>query len=163
MSVAEVRAWLRDTVVGLDLCPFARRPLEAGRVRFSVSTTEGHRGALEDVAREADLLVADPAIDTTLLLIPQAPADFETFVAWTEDAEDLLAEDDLQVVAFHPAFRFADADPHDPANGVNRSPVPLWHVLRADQVEAAVASHPDIASVPERNAALLRAQAEARR
>lgn len=156
MSVAEVRAWLRDVVVGLELCPFARGPLEAGRVRFAVSQASEEHAALIDLAREADALLEGGA-DTTLLLIPAAP-DFETFVAWTEDGEDLLADDGLQVVAFHPDFRFADADADDPANGVNRSPVPLWHILRADHVAAAVAGHPDIASIPERNAALLRSR-----
>jgi hypothetical protein len=107
-----------------------------------------------DLAREADALHAGAA-DTTLLLLPGAP-DFETFIAWTEDGEDLLFEDGLQVVPFHPDFRFADADPADPANAVNRSPVALWHLLQAEQVAAVIEAHPDIASIPERNAQVLR-------
>ena len=158
--IPAVRVWLRDEIVGLDLCPFAAGPLRAGRVRIASSDAQDPEGAVTDLLLEARHLDEHPVVETTLLLLTGLPVDFETFLDLTALAEDVLADEgyegELQIVAFHPDFCFAGADPDDPANAVNRSPVTLWHLLRAQSVERAIAGHPDVAGIPERNARELR-------
>ena len=155
------RAWLRDVVVGLDLCPYARGPLAGGRVRLAVA-----RGGLEQrlhaLVLEAQRLDDTPpkTLETTLLVLPEAPSAFVPFMDETGLAEHVLADalpgGVLQVVAFHPGFRFADAEPDDPGNAVNRSPVPLWHLLREDSVRRVLDADPDAAgAIPVRNRTLL--------
>jgi hypothetical protein len=159
--VDAVRTWLRERVVGLGLCPYAAGPLAAGRVRLAVAPGD-LEARLTAVYLEAErLLAADPAsCETTLVLLPDAPASFLDFYDETELAERLVeqaAGEELQVVTFHPRFRFADADPADPANGVNRAPVALWQLLREASVARVVEADPDrVDAIPGRNRDLLR-------
>lgn len=166
VAVTEVRAWLRDVIVGLDLCPFAAGPLRRGRVRLAESEATELEAVLLDVMREAQLLVDDDTVETTLLLLPHALADFEDHLEATFLAEDLLAasglEGTVQLVGFHPDYCFEGADPADPANATNRSPVPLLHLLRTESVSRAIDTHPDVNGIAARNVALLRARAEGR-
>ena len=160
-AVATVRAWLREEVVGLGLCPYASGPMAAGRVR--VAWLPGDLDArLSGLCLEAERLVAaDPAaLETTLVLVPDAPSSFEAFLYDTGLGAHLveqLTDDALQVVAFHPAFRFEGADPDDPANRVNRAPMALWHLIRQASIERVIAADADaVAAVPARNRDLLR-------
>lgn len=159
--IVATEAWLRDFVVGLDLCPFAAGPLRAGRVRVSEARGGAAEEVLADLVGEADLLLEDAAA-TTLLVVPgDLLADFEEFLDVLAYAEELFEQtghaDDLQLVGFHPDYVFGDADgADDPANATNRSPHPTFHLLRRDEVARAIDGHPDVAGIPARNVALLR-------
>lgn len=162
-AVAAVRVWLREHIVGLDLCPFAGGPLRAGRVRIARCNDHDLESAATAVLNEVQRLVDDPAIETTLLLVPQVGADFEDFLDATELVQQVMTasgyEGVFQLVPFHPDFRFAEGPDDDPAHGVQRSPTPLWHLLREESLDRAIDGHPDVGSIPQRNAALLRQRA----
>ena len=147
--VEACRRWVEEFVIGLDLCPFARAPWAAGAVRFSESRAE----ALEELVAEL-LHEAEVSPTTTLLIAPRWS--FEDLLDAAAIGDELLPA--WKIVVFHPDFRFADSDPGDPANGVNRSPAGMLHLLRRRDLKAAAASHPDVDGIPERNARLLRAQ-----
>jgi len=162
--VAAVRTWLQAFVVELDLCPFAGGPLRAGRVRIAVAEATDLEAAVGALLLEAERLDEDEDVETSLLVIPDLFPDFEDFLDVTAAAEEVFRvsgyDGIYQIVAFHPEFRFADSDPADPANGTNRSPFPMWHLLRESSVERAIEGHPDVASIPARNAELLRELAD---
>jgi hypothetical protein len=61
----------------------------------------------------------------------------------------------FQVASFHPDYIFAEATPNAAQNYTNRSPWPMLHLIREDELEAAIASHPDIEAVPQRNIELM--------
>jgi len=161
-SAEQTRVWLQRVVVGLDLCPFARGPLQAGRVRIAVSDALDLAGALGDLGLECERLVgADPEdLETTLVVYPNIFRDFGEFCHATLVARDLLqklgVEGVVQLADFHPDYVFADVPMDDPANATNRSPHPVWHLLRESSVGRAAASHPDIHGIPARNEQLLR-------
>jgi len=158
----ETRRFVERVVIGLGLCPFARAPWEADRVDVVVSGARSEAALLGDLGRAIDRLLATPAaeLETTLLVHPHVLGDFETFNDFLDEVDALLAERDLegvlQVASFHPDYRFAGAPPDDPADATNRSPWPMLHLLREASVGAAVEAHPDAASIPERNVAVLR-------
>lgn len=160
--VGRVRAWLEQVVVGLDLCPFARKPLQQGLVHLVESRAEDPVEILADLLVEAARL-EEAGQGTTLLILPRAPAAFGAFMDLFYAAEDALSEAGfdrkVQVVGFHPDFVFESAPPGDPANAVNRSPVPLLHLLRWAEVNDAIHGHRDVKQVPLRNARLLRERA----
>ena len=64
--VGSVKKWVEDLVVGLNLCPFAKRELLANRVRFFVSEAETEEQLLMDLHSELNLLNEDAGIETTL-------------------------------------------------------------------------------------------------
>ena len=164
---AEVRRWLERGVLGLDLCPFARRPYEAGRVRIALSRAESDDAVVADLDAELRRLAGtDPTeLETTLLAIPHRFADFLDFNDFLDVCDAVLRaldlEGELQVVGFHPDYRFADASPDDPANCTNRSPVPILHLLREASVADAVAGLEDPEAIFRRNIETLRRIGEA--
>ena len=160
--LADSRRWLERAVIGLNLCPFAKAVVVKEQVHFEVSEADDLQGALDAFERELDGLLALDAArrDTTLLVLPRAPADFLSFDAWAQRAERLLRKRSLegvvQVAHFHPLFEFAGTGPDDITNFTNRSPWPILHLLREDSVARAVAAIPDPAAIYEANQATLR-------
>ena len=165
MDQAEVktRRWVEAVIVGLPLCPFAAGPHRRGQIRYVQSRSAGVvEETLAEVWGEARRLLRDGGdAETTLLLLPEGFGDFDDLLDLCAAGEALLEAvglgADIQLVAFHPDFCFDGAEAGEAGNETNRSPVPLLHLLRAADVAAAIAQHPDVEGIPERNAARLRA------
>lgn len=168
-ALDQTRRWVDAFVVGLNLCPFARRPAEAGRVRYAATPAADPATLLGDLADELSRLVATPRaqVETTLLVHPHALPDFLDYNDFLADADRLVARLGLrgvvQVAGFHPGWRFAGTRPDAVENWTNRSPHPMLHLLREDSVTEVAGDH--LADIPRRNVALLRrlGRAEVRR
>lgn len=154
-----VRRWVERVVVAHNLCPFARRELDADTVRFVVTDAGDEEHLLLALADELERLNREPGIETTLLIHPQVLQDFldyNQFLAACDALLQQLALDGVyQIASFHPGYQFAGTDPQDAENYSNRSPYPMLHILREDSVARAVAAHPDAEGIPDRNIALL--------
>lgn len=154
--------WLERAVIGLNLCPFARRPYQLHRLRFSISHARHTDAFLDLLENELHLLLQTPAteIETTLVIEPKLFADFEVFldvVALAEQVlEDIDATGTIQIAPFHPNFQFADEPAEDITNYTNRSPYPILHLIRESSIDQAVAAFSDAGSIFERNKTLLR-------
>jgi len=158
--IGTVKKWVEDMVVGLNLCPFAKRELLADRVRFFVSKAETEEQLLMDLHSELNLLNEDDGIETTLLMHPAVLQGFNDYNQFLDYAEGLLVEFGLdgvyQIASFHPDYQFADTEPDDVENYTNRSPYPMLHLIREQSLERAVTNYPNPEQIPERNIALLR-------
>lgn len=160
-KVVEVtKGWVNDFVVRMNLCPFARRELEANSVRFFVSKAETEEQLLVDLQAELDLLVADESVETTLLIHPAVLQSFYDYNQFLDYADSLLVKLDLegviQIASFHPDYQFADTGPDDVENYTNRSPYPMLHLIREESLERAVAHYPDPEQIPERNIVMMK-------
>lgn len=144
--------------MGWNLCPFAKPVVKADAIRYSVCKSSDPYGQL-DVLEDELRFLAETSWETTLLILPGATSDFERFNDWLAEADALLRDRRLtgiiQLVGFHPAFRFAGDDPDDPANFTNRSPYPMLHLLRESSIEAVRKGSAAISSIPERNRSFL--------
>lgn len=156
-------AWLERAVIGLNLCPFAKAVHAKGQVHLAVNMAS-EADAVETVLREelSALVALDPQVrDTTLLVLPQAFADFMDFNDFLDRADEALGlldlDGEIQIASFHPDYQFEGAAADDVTNCTNRSPYPILHLLREDSVERAVDAFPDAADIFERNMATLRA------
>lgn len=160
--IAATRHWLERAVIGLNLCPFAKSVYVKEQVRYVVSTATEAPDVLGELERELRLLdETDPAeIDTTLLILPHAVADFLDYNDLLYFADRLLGslglEGTLQIASFHPQYQFADSEPDDIENYTNRAPYPILHLLREDSIARAAAAFPDAADIYERNQATMR-------
>ena len=154
--------WLQVMVVGEGLCPFAARPLRDGLVDISVCEASDNDGIYRHVLGDMERLLNTPAeaLETTVVAVPQALADFDDYLDMLGILEDALIqaqlEGVLQIASFHPDYCFEGIEQDDVSNFTNRSPVPLFHLIREDSLSAALASHPDPAAIPERNQARMR-------
>ena len=160
--IAATRRWLERAVIGLNLCPFAKRVEARGLVRYVVSDARDEEHLLADLERELQALLAVPPeeVETTLLIHPYALAVFDDFNNFLGLVDVLLRTQRLrgvlQVASFHPDYVFVDTDQEDITNYTNRSPFPILHLLREASLDRAVAAFPDAAAIYERNIETLR-------
>lgn len=157
------RQWVERAVVGLELCPFARAPLEAGLIRFGVcSQVDPERRAHFFLEELEHLQSSTPAeLSTTLLIFPKGEQRFRDFLDFTASLQDLLARAGarqlFQLVPFHPDFRLAGAPVGGRENWVGRSPFPTVHLLRSEDVALALAGTREGERLSRANAAKLKA------
>lgn len=161
-AISVTQHWLEHAVIGLNLCPFAKAVQVKQQIRWVESTARDAQGLLDDLVQELQFLAAaDPeAVDTTLLIHPQALTDFLDYNEFLDIAdaavEKLGLDGVLQVASFHPDYQFEGTSPGDVENLSNRSPYPMLHLLREDSIARAVAAYPDAAAIYERNIDTLR-------
>jgi len=157
--IEATRRWLSDVVIGLNLCPFARRELVNERIRFVVTEAVSDEALLRALQAELTHLNQHPETETTLLIHPGALQDFLEYNEFLAVADGLLADMELegvyQVASFHPDYQFGGTATDDAENYTNRSPYPMLHLLREHSLERAIAGYPDTESIPDQNIALM--------
>ncbi|TXH79414.1 MAG: DUF1415 domain-containing protein [Thiothrix sp.] len=155
--IAQTRQWVEQLVLGYNLCPFAHKPYQSGLVRFSVTSASKPETLLAVLKAELHVLQAVSAdkVETTLLIHPEALMNFYAYNDFLDDADELLYQEGLegilQIASFHPQYQFSGTEVDDVENYTNRSPYPMLHLLREDSLEKAIAQHPTIDAIPERN------------
>jgi hypothetical protein len=155
--IAHTKLWLERAVIGLNLCPFAKAVFIKDQIRYVVSSAQTPEELLADLMAELELLQqADPdAIDTTLLIHPDALRDFLDYNDFLDVAdaavEELELDGEIQVASFHPEYQFAGTDIDDISNYTNRAPYPTLHLLREISVERAVDAFPEAAQIFDKN------------
>ena len=156
-----MRKWVGSFVVDLNICPFAKKELVKKRVRFAVTEAATEESLLMALESELELLNADPAIETTLLIHPRVLQDFGDYNQFLDLADGLLVQMELeniyQVASFHPDYQFAGTDPGDAENYTNRSPYPVLHLLREDSLDQVLSDSQDADQIPLRNIELMNA------
>jgi len=154
--------WVEKAVIGLNLCPFARGVVSAGRIRYVVSGARTTDQLVEALVHELEFLAeANPGtLETTLLIHPWVLGDFLDYNEFLDVADAAVEELDLtgevQVASFHPQYQFAGTEPDDIDNYTNRSPYPTLHLLRESSIERAVEAYGDTDRIFETNIETLR-------
>jgi hypothetical protein len=160
-AVEHTRRWILSFVIGLGLCPFARRVCDAGRIRYAISHSRDDNTLSNDLASELHLLLASPStqIETTLLIHPHVLGNFLDYNNFLGVVDQLLEElglcGTIQVASFHPHYRFAGTEPNAAENYTNRSPYPMLHLLRETSVSQAT-NAADVLEIPRRNIETMR-------
>jgi hypothetical protein len=153
--ISATRNWVDKVVVGLNFCPFAKRELVKGSVRFTASEATNEEELLQYLQQELQRLDDEPDLETTLLIHPYALGDFMRYNEFLEEANGLLAvlerEGVYQVASFHPHYQFAGTGPDDAENYTNRSPYPMLHLLREASLAVAIDHYPNVDDIPDRN------------
>lgn len=156
-AIAQTQDWLERAVIGLNLCPFAKAVHTKNQIHWAVCEAPDAPVLLEALEYEIKslLALADTARATTLLIAPNAFADFLDFNDFMAQADDVLDDlglvGEIQLASFHPRYQFAGTAPDDITNYTNRAPYPTLHVLRESSIDQAVQSFPDAAAIYETN------------
>lgn len=155
--IARTRHWVKQVVVELNLCPFARKPYEGEQVRYVVSKAAQPAVLLEDLNTELERLreTDEKDVETTILILPCVLQDFLDYNDFLGMVDDLLDEGgytgEFQVASFHPDYQFAGTHADDAENYTNRSPYPMLHLLRSSGMARAIDSYARPDKIPERN------------
>ena len=154
-----VKHWLEHTVIGLNLCPFAKREFINNQIRFTISDAITTQQLLETLQAELLWLGKHSKIETTLIVHPKVLEDFVEYNDFLDEIDSFLNREGYiglyQVATFHPNYQFEGTQIDDAENYTNRSPFPLLHLLREKSVEKALASYPNPERIPERNISLM--------
>ncbi|MBP6184427.1 MAG: DUF1415 domain-containing protein [Saprospiraceae bacterium] len=154
-TIQHTKNWIQKVVIGLNFCPFAAKPFLKDAIRYTIHSPATLQSALEQLARELDVLDHQSEITTGFLIFPDGFADFFDYLDLVELAEELLADLDYegvyQVASFHPDYQFAGNEKEDPANYTNRSPYPMLHLIREDSITEALEHFSDPENIPEQN------------
>ena len=91
--------WVKDFVVGLNLCPFARPLLASDVLRVAVCEATDDKGVAEALLAEIELIqkTSDAEIATTLVVFPNALQRFDAYLMFLEGAQQCIEEMDLWV------------------------------------------------------------------
>jgi len=167
-AVIEVtRRWVVDMVIGLNLCPFARRVSDSGLIRYAVTDAGDSEDLLVALEKELVALAASPrsAVETTILIHPKALSDFSDYLVFLNYADSLVRRLGLlrtiQIAGFHPQYQFEGTTPESPENYTNRSPQPMLHLLREESVTEVSGDQAILAAIPQRNIKTLRSLGKA--
>jgi uncharacterized protein len=158
----ETRCWVERTVVELNLCPFAAAPMKGGRIRYVHCGETQAEGIYRALLQEIETLLGLPEseAETCLFVVPSGLADFSVYLDLFDIAEEAIPqaglEGILQLASFHPDYCFEGAHDEDPANYTNRSPHPMFHLIREAPLARALEGYPNPEGIPQRNIALLR-------
>jgi len=149
------KRWIEEFVIGFRLCPFAKTVFDNKQILYNLELSDDTHMQLVAFWNSLQQLEKESELSTSILILPNAPEDFESYLDVFEKAEFLLEESGLkekfQLAGFHPAYRFNEESISAASHFTNRSPYPLIHILYVADVRNAIESHPDIASVPEMN------------
>ena len=160
--IEQTKKWINTVIVAHNYCPFAKREVDKGSVRYKIVYDTEFNSLLKALMQECVYLDQNAEVETTLIILRSNLNDFNSFLDCLVLAEDLLIaqgyEGVYQIASFHPDYCFQGADLNDPANFTNRSPYPMFHLIRESSVELAVKNHPDAESIPERNVEYARQQ-----
>ncbi|ELJ8822713.1 DUF1415 family protein [Vibrio parahaemolyticus] len=165
----QVDQWLNDVVIGLNLCPFAAKPQRNKQIKIFVSEATQEEALLEDILLQLiELSTTEPEkLETTLVVVPNMLQDFWDYNFCIDWVEALIKQQDwegiFQVATFHPDYCFGGAAPEDDENLTNRSPYPIFHLIREESMEKVLKHYPDPESIPDTNIARVSALSEEER
>lgn len=134
--------WVQGVVIGLNLCPFAEKPFRSKQLYMEVINGIDENEILSRVLGEC--LVRQTKPGTSLMICPDLyPQKFDAFLqVYNILNEGVLVDydltDDIQVAPFHPLFEFEGSGSDGVDNYTNRSPYPIFHILREEDVGRAV-------------------------
>lgn len=153
----QVKDWLETVVIGLELCPFANKPLMNNQIRYVISEAITEEILLEELLSELELMDKTPAseLETTLLVIPDMLQSFSDYNQFLDLSDTLLEKFNwsgkFQIASFHPGYQFSETEADDPENLINRAPYPILHLLREASIEKALENYTEPSQIPLRN------------
>ena len=161
-ALRATRRWLEEVVVGLHLCPFAATPLKLGQIRFEVCLASEADTIYCALLTEMETLLSLPEeeAETSLFIVPHGLSAFDNYLDLLYSADEAIPSAGLggvlQLASFHPDYCFEGAEQDDPANYTNRSPYPMFHLIREASLAKAIEGYPDAEQIPQRNIDKLR-------
>lgn len=139
-----VNEWLKSVIIGQNICPFAKDQFHDGEVDSFFFQGSDHKDALTFSFDKIEEF-SKTERRSFLIVYPDFKDNFIQFYNFSALIEDEVHhkgfQDKIQVVTFHPQFRFEGEKPSARGNYVNRSPYPLIHFLDFSQVREIVEKH----------------------
>ena len=152
--IEQTKCWLKNVVIAHNICPFAKREFDRDSIHYQIMPSD-LRQSLDVFLTELQRLDNHAEIETSLLIYPNNLDDFDDYLDYHAIAQQLLVDNGYegvyQLATFHPHYCFAGSDEADAANYTNRSPYPMFHIIREASLERVLKHYPNPEEIPERN------------
>lgn len=154
------KQWIERFVIGLRLCPFAHFSFYNGTIYYDISRNGDTRRCRDDVMNLIALMNSKKEVEiSNAFMIFETSLSFEFMLGLKRKLDAKLSKSEFegvfQSVVFHPEFQFGDEDIHASGNFTNRSPLPMMHILREDEVARAISMTKNVDEIPFRNKEVL--------
>jgi uncharacterized protein len=152
--IAQTKKWIETVVIGCNFCPFAAKEVKNDTIKYVVAQLNAN--PMEALKAECDALNNDTAVETTLIIFPNAYLVFAEYLLLVDQADNFIKKNKYkgiyQIASFHPDYCFEGEDPDDASNYTNRSIYPMLHILREDSIYAiATKQEAYLETIPTRN------------
>lgn len=154
---SQVWQWLDDVVIGLNLCPFAKKPRQKQQIKVRICDADNDQQLITDFMDELEFIrqVDANETDTSVFVITNLLADFDRYLDYLALANMTISqmglEGDFQLASFHPQYQFEGTLPSDKENLTNTAPFPIIHIIREATVEKVLKLYPNPELIPEHN------------
>lgn len=154
-AIRQIKAWLEQFVIELELCPFAAKPYQLDRIHFCTCHAFGTQQQLEALVEAINHLEQEDSVETSLLIFTDPSLDFDKYLdllALANALIDTLGYKGIyQLASFHPDYQFEHTKKNDAGNFTNRAPLPILHLLREQSIENALRNYPHPEQIPQKN------------
>ena len=171
--VATTMNWIQKSIIGLNLCPFAERPIKKQQLTTRVIRGDNPMEIAEAVL-ETMIAINATKEGTALVIVPEFfPEDFNEYMRMVRYLEEGVMEHYglhgwVQIALFHPFLEIIPHEDGTASSGVgvesytNKSPHPMFHILKEEEVSRAVdlSLNGDPGKVWRRNVKLLQTMAK---
>ena len=138
-ALARNDRYLREFVEALELCPFARKCRESGRLARRV--LRGGRPAEATAAAVRDLeATAEEQVEVALLIYPEFAGDLRRFEEFRDEVRRSLRL--FYCVAFHPELPMDLSDANRAVSFLRRSPDPTLQLVRVTTLDRVRSGRP---------------------
>jgi hypothetical protein len=138
-ALARNDRYLREFVEALELCPFARKCRESGRLARRALRGERPAEATAAAVRELEL-TSEEQVEVALLIYPEFAGDLRAFEEFRDDVRGSLRL--FYCVAFHPALPMDLSDANRAVSFLRRSPDPTLQLVRISTLDRVRSARP---------------------
>lgn len=154
-EVLATKDWLSEIIIGLNICPFAKKEFVNNTIHYHLSKTEQVKTALHEFIEQCQYLQKHEEIETTLIIYGDGFRGFERYLDLVDCANDLLVDSGFegvfQIASMHPEYCFDGEHYDDASNFTNRSPYPIIHLIRETSMTRVLSVYNEPENIPENN------------
>ena len=155
-AITITKKWIAEFIIAYSICPFAENSFRNENIVYEVSFSTDHEDMAYDfVNYMRKLIFMEKDFSNAFIIYPKKWKEFTWFYEFSMLCEEILKEmkldNDYQIVAFHPFYLFGKERPDSHSHYTNRSPFPMLHILKAEEVKLAIESIGETSTVSQRN------------
>ncbi|MBL4764666.1 MAG: DUF1415 domain-containing protein [Colwellia sp.] len=154
-AVLATKQWLDEIVIGLNICPFAKKEFVNNTIHYHLSKTEQVKPALHELIEQCRYLQSHDELETTLIIYGNGFRSFDRYLDLVDYANDLLVDSGFegifQLASMHPEYCFDGEDYDNASNFTNRSPYPILHIIREASMSRVLSVYNEPEKIPENN------------
>ena len=156
--VLATKQWLKEIIIGLNFCPFAKKEFVNNTIHYHESKEEQIKPALHEFIEQCRYLQAHDELETTIIIYNNGFRNFDRYLDLVDYGNGLLADSGFegifQLASMHPEYCFEDEGFDDASNFTNRSPYPILHIIREASMAKVLSIYNEPEKIPENNIAL---------